>query len=258
MNADGVSLENDRTAGERVAIITGAGRGIGQAIACEMARCGMRVVIAEKAGYGEQAAAQIRRDGGSAAYIPVDVADWGSVQAMVKQAGEEFGRIDILVNNAGIRPTKTFMEMTSSDWERVLTIDLTGVFNCCKAVAPWMIAQKWGRIVNITSLAAQQGSTGGHSHYAAAKAGLIGLSKSLARELASFQITVNCVAPGWIDTEGWEGRLEGHREEFANQVPLKRLGTTEDIAYVVAFLASERASYLTGVTLPVNGGIYIS
>ncbi len=120
-----------------------------------------------------------------------------------------------------------------------------------------MVKQKWGRIINISSLAAQQGSTSGHSHYAAAKAGLIGLTKSLARELAPYGITVNCVSPGWIDTEGWDGQLDGNREAYAKKIPLLRLGQPEDVANTVSFLASDQAEYLTGVTIPVNGGLYI-
>jgi len=242
---------------DRVAVVTGSGRGIGKAIASELAENGASVVIAEFAAYGEQTAAQLRASGADATYIPVDVSDSQSVRAMVAQARQQYGRIDILVNNAGIRPTRPFLEMGRSDWERVLAVNLTGTFNCCVSIAPLMVESGWGRIVNISSLAAQRGSTGGHSHYAAAKAGIVGFSKSLARELAPHAVTVNVVAPGWIDTLGWGGQLNGRREEYGSQVPLGRLGQPSDVAHVVAFLASERASYLTGITVPVNGGLFI-
>ncbi len=242
----------------RVAIVTGAGRGIGKAIALELAQEGIQVVIAELASYGDQAAAELQALTSRAVFLPVNVSDALSVDSMVRQVISAYGRVDILVNNAGVRPTSAFVQMTHEEWDKVLQVNLTGTFNCCKSVMPCMVEQRAGRIINITSIAAQQGSTGGHSHYAAAKAGVIGLTKSLARELAPFQITVNCVAPGWIDTEGWQGSLDGHREEYAARVPLMRLGTAEDVAHAVSFLASDKAAYITGITLPVNGGLFIS
>ena len=242
---------------DRVAVVTGSGRGIGKAIVRELAKNGASVVVGELADYGEQVVQELRASGAEATYVKLDVASSESVTAMVEQVRDRYGRIDILVNNAGIRPTCPILEMRRSDWERVLTVNLTGTFNCCTAIAPLMTERGWGRIVNVSSLAAQRGSTGGHSHYAAAKAGIVGFSKSLARELAPYGVTVNVVAPGWIDTEGWEGQLDGQREAYAARVPLGRLGQPEDVAYAVAFLASERASYLTGVTLPVNGGLFI-
>ncbi len=188
----------------------------------------------------------------------MDVSDQENVNSAVKALQAEFGRIDILVNNAGIRPTKPFAEMTYADWQKVLKVNLDGAFFFCTAVLPLMKANGWGRVINISSLAAQQGSTGGHSHYAASKAGLVGLSKSLAREYAPFGITVNVIAPGWIDTEGWGGALDGKRDQYAAKVPARRLGTPRDVAAGAAFLASEEASYINGITLPVNGGLYIS
>jgi 3-oxoacyl-[acyl-carrier protein] reductase len=243
---------------DRVAVITGSGRGIGKAIAVELARKGAIVIIAELAAYGQETAAELCAAGAHAVYLKLDVADAENVQHTVEQVSQRYGHIDILVNNAGIRPTRYALEMSLTDWERVVAVNLTGTFNCCRAIAPLMVEREWGRIVNISSLAAQQGSTGGHSHYAAAKAGIIGFSKSLARELAPHGITVNVVAPGWIDTEGWEGQLDGRRAEYAARVPVGRLGQPEDVAHAVAFLASDEASYITGVTLSVNGGLYIS
>ena len=242
----------------RVAIVTGAGRGIGLAIATQLATLGATAVLADYAAYGEEAAAALTSSGLRATFVRVDVSQQEAVQAMVQAVCAKHGRVDILVNNAGIRPTRPVLEMSAADWDKVLAVNLSGTFYCCRAVAPHMAAQRWGRIVSISSLAAQQGSTGGHSHYAASKAGIVGFSRSLARELAPFGITVNVVSPGWIDTEGWEGQLDGHRDEYAARVPLGRLGTPEDVAHAVAFLTSEEAAYITGVTLPVNGGLYIS
>jgi len=243
---------------DRVAIITGAGRGIGLAIATQLATLGATAVIADYAAYGEEAAASLIQAGLQASFVKVDVSQQQDVETMVQGVYERYGRVDILVNNAGIRPTRRLLEMTAADWDKVLAVNLNGTFYCCRAVAPPMAERRWGRIVSISSLAAQQGSTGGHSHYAASKAGIVGFSRSLARELAPSGITVNVVSPGWIDTEGWEGQLDGHREEYAARVPLGRLGTPQDVAHAVAFLASEEAAYITGVVLPVNGGLYIS
>jgi 3-oxoacyl-[acyl-carrier protein] reductase len=242
----------------RVAIVTGAGRGIGLAIARELATLGATAVIADYAAYGQQAAADLVSSGLRAGFVQVDVSQQPDVEAMVQGVCDRYGGVDILVNNAGIRPTRRVLEMSAADWDKVLAVNLSGTFYCCRAVAPRMAGRRWGRIVSISSLAAQQGSTGGHSHYAASKAGIVGFSRSLARELAPLGVTVNVVSPGWIDTEGWEGQLDGHREEYAARVPLGRLGTPEDVAHAVAFLASEEAAYITGVTLPVNGGLYIS
>ncbi|MGD8457219.1 MAG: SDR family NAD(P)-dependent oxidoreductase [Anaerolineales bacterium] len=242
----------------RVALVTGAGRGIGRAIAEKFVRLGAAVAIADLADYIEETAKELRQGGGDVEHFHVDISSQESVAQMLASIQEKYKRIDILVNNAGIRPTRPFLEMDSTEWEKVLRVNLTGTYNCCASAAPGMVERKWGRIINISSLAAQQGSTGGHSHYAAAKSGVVGLSKSLARELAQYGITVNIVAPGWIDTKGWGGELDGRREEFAARVPLGRLGQPEDVANLVAFLASEDASYITGATIPVNGGLYIS
>ena len=243
---------------KKVAIVTGAARGIGQAIAHELSKKGMLVVITDIADAGENTAAQMRDSGMNAAFKKIDVSSYEIVSKAIKYIHSEYGRIDVLINNAGIRPTKPFPEMSPADWRTVMSVNLDGVFNFCSCVLPVMQANHWGRIVNISSLAAQQGSTGGHSHYAASKAGVIGLTKSLAREYARFGITVNAVSPGWIDTTGWGGALDGKRDEFAAKVPAGRLGTVEDVAHGVAFLSSEKAEYITGINLPINGGLYIS
>lgn len=243
---------------KKVAVVTGAARGIGAASAHVLASKGRIVIITDISANGEKTAQEMREAGLQVYFEQLNVADALNVKATVEKVATEFGRIDILVNNAGIRPTQPFSQMTLADWQKVLQVNLEGVFNLCSAVLPGMQDNSWGRIVNLSSLAAQQGSTGGHSHYAASKAGVIGLTKSLAREYARFGITVNAVSPGWIDTQGWEGALDGKRDEFATKVPVGRLGTPEDVAYCIAFLASEKASYLTGINLPINGGLYIS
>jgi NAD(P)-dependent dehydrogenase (short-subunit alcohol dehydrogenase family) len=243
---------------KKVALVTGAARGIGAAVAQELASRGNIVIITDISANGEQTAEEMRAAGLQVYFEQLNVADAINVKAVVDKVAAEFGRIDILVNNAGIRPTQPFSQMTLADWQKVLQVNLEGVFNLCSAVLLGMQENGWGRIVNLSSLAAQQGSTGGHSHYAASKAGVIGLTKSLAREYARFGITVNAISPGWIDTQGWEGALDGKRDEFAAKVPVGRLGTPQDVAYCIAFLASEQASYLTGINLPINGGLYIS
>lgn len=249
--------DSQKTSG-KVALVTGAARGIGQAIAREFALRGMTVIVSDIAESGEEIAKGMRDEGLRAHFKKVDVSDQDSVNRAVKEIQDEFGGVDILVNNAGIRPTKPFAEMSYADWQLVLKVNLDGAFFFCAAVLPLMQARQWGRVINISSLAAQQGSTGGHSHYAASKAGVVGLSKSLAREYAPFGITVNMIAPGWIDTEGWGGALDGKRDQYAARVPARRLGTPQDVAVGAAFLASEEASYVNGITLPINGGLYIS
>jgi len=243
---------------DKVALVTGAARGIGKAIAREFALRQAAVIITDITESGEQTARELRDEGLQAAFRLVDVTDLAQVCAAAASVLDEFGHIDILVNNAGIRPTQPFDQMTLADWQAVLRVNLEGAFNFCSTVLPNMKSNRWGRVINISSLAAQQGSTGGHTHYSASKAALLGLTRSLAREYARFNITVNAIAPGWIDTEGWGGELEGKRQEYAAKVPLGRLGTPEDVAQAAAFLASEQAAYITGVTLPVNGGLYIS
>ena len=242
----------------KVAIVSGAARGIGQAIAHKLAIGGMSVIITDIAEAGEATAAEMRQAGLQVFFEKINVADAENVSAAVKKIAAQFGRINVLVNNAGIRPTKPFPQMSLKEWQTVLQVNLEGAFNLCSNVLPVMAANHWGRVINISSLAAQQGSTGGHSHYAASKAGLVGLSKTLAREYAACGITVNAVSPGWIDTEGWGGALDGKRDEYAAKVPLGRLGTAQDVANAVAFLASDEAAYITGITLPINGGLYIS
>jgi 3-oxoacyl-[acyl-carrier protein] reductase len=243
---------------KRVAIVTGAASGLGKATAQALAQSGHHVFLVDLSASGSEAVQEIVQQGGGADFIQADVADPESVKACVKKVVAAHGRIDVLVNNAGIRPTTPFRQMRFKDWDKVLQVNLYSMYHFCSGVLPIMEKARWGRVVNISSLAAQQGSTGGHSHYAASKAGVMGLSKSLAREYGRFGITVNVLTPGWIDTPGWGGALDGRREEFAAKVPLGRLGKPEDVANAVCFLASDAAEYVTGVTLPINGGLYIS
>jgi len=243
---------------KRVAIVTGAASGIGKGIAEALARENHICILADLSENGKAVAEEICANGATAAFFKVDVSDSDSVRGFVDQVDEAYGRVDVLVNCAGIRPTNPFRKMTFDEWDKVLKVNLYSVFHCCSAVLPIMERNKWGRVINISSLAAQQGSTGGHSHYAASKAGIVGLSKSLAREYARSGITVNILAPGWIDTPGWGGALDGKRDVFSERVPVGRLGLAEDVANAVSFLVSDQAEYITGVTLPINGGLYIS
>ncbi len=243
---------------KRVAIVTGAASGIGKGVARTLAADGLIIICADISDKAKDIAEEITASGGSADSALMDVADEESVNSAVSGVDEKYQRIDVLVNCAGIRPTKPFREMRFEDWDRVIKVNLYGTYFCCAAVLPVMERNQWGRVINISSLAAQQGSTGGHSHYSAAKAGITGLSKSLAREYASAGITVNVLIPGWIDTPGWGGELDGKRDQYAQRVPLGRLGEPADVANAVSFLVSEKASYLTGVSLPINGGLYIS
>ncbi len=240
----------------RVAVVTGASRGIGRAVAALLARRGAEVVCgsrqAEEAGAAaeEIAAASGCRTRGCA----LDVAESQSVQGFFECALSTFGRIDILVNNAGITRDNLLMRIDEADWDIVLDINLKGVFNCCKAVVRPMIKQRYGRIINVTSVAGLSGNAG-QSNYAASKAGIIGLTKSLARELGSRNITVNAVAPGYVTTALTEVLPQELKEAAIKATPAGRFGTPEDIAYAVAFLASDEAAYITGHVLSVDGGM---
>ena len=240
----------------KVAIVTGASRGIGLAIAGTLARQGAHVVLADVLGEeAARAAAAIVASGGRAGSAALDVTRPEMVQAAVDQVLAEQGRVDILVNNAGIARDQLLMRMKREDWDAVLGVNLTGAFTCVQAVLRPMMRQRFGRIISISSVVGQMGNAG-QANYAASKAGLIGFTKALAREVAARNITVNAVAPGLIDTDMTRALTEGVRSEWAAKVPLGRLGSPDDVASAVAFLASDEASYITGQVIAVNGGMY--
>jgi len=239
----------------RVAIVTGASRGIGKAIALALAGSGAAVVAVARGDQGQTTADAIVAAGGKAIGRSVDVGDGAAVDALVKEAVEAFGKVDILVNNAGITRDGLLLRMKRDDWDAVLQTNLTGAFVCSQAAIKVMIRQRYGRIVNISSVVGQAGNAG-QANYAASKAGLIGFTKSLAREVASRNVTANVVAPGFIDTDMTRAVPETVQKAWLDDIPLGRLGKPEDIADAVCFLASEKASYITGHVLAVNGGMY--
>jgi 3-oxoacyl-[acyl-carrier protein] reductase len=239
----------------RVAIVTGASRGIGRAIAVTLARAGAAVVAAARGEHAQAVTEQITAAGGRAIAVPLDVTDTAAIEAMVAQAASELGRIDILVNNAGITRDQLLLRLKRDDWDAVLATNLTGAFACTQAVLRPMIKQRYGRIVSISSIVGQAGNPG-QTNYAASKAGLIGFSKALALEVASRNITVNVVAPGLIDTDMTKAIADAAQKDWSEKIPLGRLGTPDDIAAAVCFLASDAASYITGHVLAVNGGMY--
>ena len=242
--------------GNKVAIVTGGSRGIGRAVALQLAHNGAKVVV-NYAG-NEQAAKEvvelITAKGGHAIAVQADVANADSVDQMVKQAMDAFGRVDILVNNAGITRDTLLMRMKEDDWDAVLDTNLKGIFLCTKAVSRIMMKQKAGKIINMTSVVGIMGNAG-QANYAAAKAGVIGFTKSMAKELASRNITVNAIAPGFISTDMTAVLSDQVKSDLVNSIPLGKLGTPEEIAYAVVFLPSDYANYITGQTLNVDGGM---
>jgi 3-oxoacyl-[acyl-carrier protein] reductase len=241
----------------RVSLVTGASRGIGRAIALELARRGSGLVLAARQeGALEEAAAECRAAGAEVHAIAIDVGDGGSVKSGVDRALAEAGRLDHLVNNAGVTGDGLLMRMRREEWDRVLKVNLTGAFEMTRAVLPAMIRARYGRIVNISSVVGLMGNAG-QANYCAAKAGLLGLTKSLAREVASRQITVNAVAPGFIETDMTRAIAAPAREDLIGRIPLERLGTPDDIAAGVAFLVGPGGAYITGEVLNISGGLYM-
>jgi 3-oxoacyl-[acyl-carrier protein] reductase len=241
---------------DRVAIVTGASRGIGRSIALRLAQSGARVVAAARGDHADAICAEIAAAGGHAKPASVDVTDTESISAMVSGAMTAFGRIDILVNNAGITRDQLLLRMKREDWDAVIATNLTAAFACAQAVLRPMIKQRSGRIISIGSVVGQLGNAG-QVNYAASKAGLIGFSKALAREVASRGVTVNVVAPGLIATDMTRALAPETQQDWSAQIPLGRLGTPEDVAAAVCFLASDEAAYITGHVLAVNGGMFM-
>jgi 3-oxoacyl-[acyl-carrier protein] reductase len=240
----------------RVALVTGASRGIGRSIAVALAARGVSVMAGARGDHAAAVVEQIRAGGGRATAVALDVTDAASIESAVAGILAGQGRVDILVNNAGITRDQLALRMKREEWDAVLATNLTAAFACAQAVLKPMIRQRSGRIVNITSVVGQAGNAG-QANYAASKAGLIGLTKALALEVASRNITVNAVAPGLIDTDMTRALAEGAHQDWATRIPLKRLGTPDEVAAAVVFLASDEASYITGHVLAVNGGMYM-
>ncbi len=242
-----LTLEN------RIAVVTGGGRGIGRAISHELARRGAAVVVNDKSGEGI-VCAEINDAGGKASCFKADVSDSAQAQELIKFTIDTFGDLHILVNNAGITRDNLIMMMPEADWDLVLAINLKGVFNCSKAAVKHMIRKRYGRIVNMASVAGQMGNPG-QTNYSASKAGMIGFTKSLAREVASRNVTVNAIAPGFVDTDILKAMSPETLEAAVKLVPLGRTGKPEEIAFAAAFLASDQAAYITGQVLGVDGGM---
>jgi 3-oxoacyl-[acyl-carrier protein] reductase len=241
----------------RTALVTGASRGIGKACVQALAGVGYRMVLAARsADKLQEIAHELQSRGAEAFTVEMDLGSHESITTGFAKAAKEFGRIDILVNNAGITKDGLAVRMKPADWDLVLQTNLSGAFYAIQQVLPGMMKERWGRIVNISSVVGEMGNAG-QANYVASKAGLIGLTKSLAHEVGSRNITVNAVAPGFIETDMTHGLPEELKQKMLSQTPLKRMGTGEDIASAVKFLASEEAGFITGHVLDVNGGIYM-
>lgn len=239
----------------KVAIVTGAAQGIGRAIAETLARHGADIVVADMdPGRAEETAAAVTQLGRRALPVKVNVANWDEVKSMADQVVKEWGKVDILVNNAGITRDGLLLRMREEDWNLVLQVNLTGTFYCTKAVLMPMTKQRYGRIVNIASIVGVMGNVG-QANYAASKGAVIGFTKTAAREYASRNVTVNAVAPGFIDTSMTQGLSADVKDTLQKQIPLGRLGQPVDIAEAVRFLVSDEAGYITGQVLHVNGGM---
>ena len=241
----------------RAAVVTGGSRGIGRAVCLALAKQGCNVVV--NYCHGEAAAAETaalcKEQGVEAVTVQADVSAAEGCKKLFEEAVNAFGRVDILVNNAGVTRDNLILRLSEEDFDTVLNANLKGAFLCCKEAARRMVRQRYGRIVNLSSVVGLRGNAG-QTNYSASKAGLIGLTKSLARELASRNVTVNAVAPGFIETDMTAALSDDVRASYEAAIPLKRMGTAQEIADAVAFLASDKAAYITGQVLAVNGGMY--
>lgn len=240
----------------KCAVVTGASRGIGKAIALKLASLGAKIVINYRSSEKEalEVENEIKEMGVEAISIKADISKLDEVENLIKTSKEKFGTIDIIVNNAGITKDNLILRMKEEDFDNVIDVNLKGVFNCLKSITPVMVRQKKGKIINISSVVGISGNAG-QVNYAASKAGIIGMTKSLAKEIGSRGINVNAVAPGFIDTEMTESLGEKIKEEAKKNIPLKRFGTVQDVAEVVAFLASDESDYITGQVIHVDGGM---
>jgi len=245
----------DRRFADRVAVVTGGAKGIGRTIASRLACGGAKIVVSGRDEAAlEKACTEIRSTGGEAIWVQADVSKSGDADALCARTLEAFGRADILVNNAGVTRDNLVMRLSEEDWDQVIDTNLKGSFLCIRAFTRPMMKQRWGRIVNLSSVVGLIGNPG-QANYVASKAGLVGLTKAVAKELASRHITVNAVAPGFIDTAMTADLNEKVREGLKAQIPLGRLGSAEDVAHAVAYLCSEEAGYVTGQVLSVDGGM---
>ncbi|WP_163193992.1 3-oxoacyl-[acyl-carrier-protein] reductase [Clostridium thermarum] len=242
----------------KCAVVTGGGRGIGKAIAMKLAQQGANIVVnyrnSEKE--AEELVNTIENMGGAALAVKADVSNFHEAETLIKSAQEKFGRVDILVNNAGITKDNLILRMKEEDFDKVISVNLKGCFNCIKHVSSIMLRQKSGRIINISSVIGLVGNAG-QANYAASKAGILGITKSMAKELGSRGITVNAIAPGYIETDMTEVLPQKVKDAIVESVPLKRIGKAEDVAELAAFLASDSASYITGQVINVDGGMVV-
>jgi len=241
----------------RTAFITGASRGIGRACALALSDAGARVAVAARnADQLEELAGRLRAQGREAFAVTVDMSNAESIKEAIGKTARDFGPIAILVNNAGITKDTLAMRMKKEDWDNVIAVNLTGAFLAIQQVLPAMLRERWGRIINISSVVGESGNPG-QANYVASKAGLIGLTKAIAQEMGSRNITVNAVAPGYVETDMTQGLAQELKDKMLEHIPLKRIGRPEDVAAAVRFLASDEASYITGHVLDVNGGLYM-